>query len=209
MICKVCGMEGSDSEYCEDCGYPLDEERHYCPSCGIEMKQNNEWCTSCGTILTGGEKVKYAGFWIRFVAILIDGIVVFIPLVLLLVVLMSLSSMNGPDEDGIIGVIWYFGSILAILLYFVLMQSSRWQATVGKRSVGIQVTTTKGGRVSFLRSLGRYLASILSGFFYIGYILAGITPRKQALHDFMAGTVVIHGSPEKKISESKNFMTIE
>jgi uncharacterized RDD family membrane protein YckC len=122
--------------------------------------------------------VGYAGFWNRAVALLID-------LVLL----------------AIIGAIinWIFqewvASIVTALLgwgYFAGMESSERQATIGKGAMGIYVTDIDGNRISFLRATGRYFAKYLSGFILlIGYIMAAFTARKQALHDILAGTLVL------------------
>jgi Tfp pilus assembly major pilin PilA len=80
------------------------------------------------------------------------------------------------------------------------MQSSSRQATLGKMALGIKVTSAEGERISFLRATGRYFATILSGLILmIGYLLAAFTQRKQALHDMIAGTLVVRAdaSPEE------------
>ena len=77
-------------------------------------------------------------------------------------------------------------------LYFALMESSTNQATVGKMALGIKVTDLEGNRISFGRALGRTFAKILSGLIiFIGYIIAAFTEKKQALHDMIAGTLVV------------------
>ena len=77
-------------------------------------------------------------------------------------------------------------------LYFALFESSARQATPGKMMLGIFVTDLSGARISFLRALGRTLAKILSKLFcYLGYILAGVSSRSQALHDLLVGTLVL------------------
>ncbi len=139
---------------------------------------------------------NYSGFWLRFAALLIDGII-FVVFNAILLAVFSASLINANDpESAVTGVIMYYGAIQVIMiLYFTLMESSTWQATLGKRAVGIIVTDLNGQRISFLRALGRYFGKILSGvILFIGYIMAGFTDRKQALHDLIASTLVIKSS---------------
>jgi uncharacterized RDD family membrane protein YckC len=76
-------------------------------------------------------------------------------------------------------------------LYFTLMESSPLQATLGKAAIGILVTDAEGGRISALRANGRYWAKIISAIpLGFGYLMAGFTLRRQALHDLIAGTLV-------------------
>ena len=77
-------------------------------------------------------------------------------------------------------------------LYFALMESSDWQATLGKRALGIKVTDDAGERIDFGRATWRYASAAVSYLIlYIGFMLAGWTARKQALHDLIAGTCVV------------------
>ena len=83
--------------------------------------------------------------------------------------------------------------IVATWLYFALMESSARQATIGKIALGLYVTDLQGRRLSFGRATGRFFAKIITGLvpFFIGYIMAGFTARKQALHDMIAGCLVL------------------
>jgi len=82
--------------------------------------------------------------------------------------------------------------IIVVWLYAALMESSARQATVGKMMIGVVVTDTDGNRLSFGRASARYFAKFVSGItLMIGFIMAAFTKRKQALHDIMAGTLVI------------------
>jgi uncharacterized RDD family membrane protein YckC len=78
-------------------------------------------------------------------------------------------------------------------LYFALMESSARQATIGKIALGLFVTDLQGRRLSFGRATGRFFAKIITGLvpLFIGYIMAGFTARKQALHDMIAGCLVL------------------
>jgi uncharacterized RDD family membrane protein YckC len=72
------------------------------------------------------------------------------------------------------------------------MESSPFQATIGKVAVGIYVADLQGQRISFGRATGRFFGKILSGaILLIGYLMAGFTEKKQALHDTMAGCLVL------------------
>ena len=83
--------------------------------------------------------------------------------------------------------------------YFVGFESSSWQATPGKRALGLIVTDTEGRRISPARAVGRYFGKILSGLILlIGYIMIAFTERKQGLHDFLAGTLVVKGRTRRK-----------
>ena len=157
-----------------------------CTSCGQENADQARFCQSCGApIPIGGgvstrhtltQRTAYAGFWVRAGAFVIDWIF----LAIVLTVLAMVASV------GII-----FG--LAIpWLYEALMLSGEKQATLGKMALGIEVTDTAGGRLTFGRATGRHFAKYLSGLMFgIGFVIAAFTDKKQALHDFMAGTIAV------------------
>lgn len=150
--------------------------------------------------------VRYAGFWRRFVAYMIDQIImsivafmVFLPALALLGIGIGAGMM---DEDAsamgfIIAVIAaYLTAILVIVilewLYYALMESSNKQATLGKLALGIIVTDLEGRRITFGRASGRYFGKILSGLiFSIGFLMAAFTEKKQALHDMIASCLVV------------------
>ena len=87
------------------------------------------------------------------------------------------------------------GSVFEVIagwLYFALMESSSSQATIGKMALSLRVTDLSGERVTFGRASGRHFAkwiSILT--FFVGFMMAGWTAKKQALHDMIAGTLVV------------------
>ena len=74
------------------------------------------------------------------------------------------------------------------------MESSEWQATVGKKALGLVVTDMEGRRVGFWRATGRHFAKIVTNMVpaFIGFIMAGFTEKKQALHDMIAGCLILH-----------------
>jgi len=78
-------------------------------------------------------------------------------------------------------------------LYYALMESSAKQATLGKMAISIKVTDMAGNRISFGRATGRYFGKYVSALImYIGFLMAGFTQQKQALHDIMAGCLVVN-----------------
>lgn len=154
----------------------------------------------------------YAGFWIRFAASLLDGIILAIPMCIIVfgVFFVSIGSTFGMEalsnpntmentltaqQTGVVLVtmlLLFLISIVIPIFYYAGMHSSKWQATIGKKLLRLKVTDMEGNRISFWRALGRYLAmAFLSGIFYVGYIIAAFTDKKQSLHDLIASTVVI------------------
>jgi uncharacterized RDD family membrane protein YckC len=128
--------------------------------------------------------MEYAGFWRRVAAALIDGILVGV--VSWIVTLIFSGISDGAEVTAQILV------LIAAYGYYAGMESSSYQATVGKIALGIQVTDLNGNRISFGRALGRNLAEILSALILgIGYIMVAFTPKKQGLHDMIAGTLVV------------------
>ena len=88
-------------------------------------------------------------------------------------------------------VIWVL-FLLIDWIYEATLESSSKQATVGKMVLGLKVTDEHGNRISFARASARFFSKILSRMtLFIGYIMAGFTARKQALHDIIAGTLVV------------------
>lgn len=83
-------------------------------------------------------------------------------------------------------------NIVVVWLYFALMESSENQATIGKAAVSIKVTDMYGDRIGFGKATGRYFGKILSTLIlFIGFIMIGFNDKRQALHDQMAGTLVV------------------
>ena len=157
-----------------------------------------------GAVAVPASGTVYAGFWLRFVAIIIDfilvGIALGIPCGILFAGLgMSMGAGMARQNPGLtigpaLGTVFMIEmfAVLVQWLYFAMMESSSWQGTVGKKALGLLVTDMDGRRISFGRATGRYFAKIISGMILmIGYIMAGFTEKKQALHDMMAGCLVI------------------
>ncbi len=152
----------------------------FCPTCGRPADQAALYCQSCGAGIRPEPVTEnignYAGFWKRVGAWAIDAVV-------LSIVLSFLLSASGRIFPGLF-IPW---------LYEAWLHSSEWQATLGKRALNIVVTGVNGGRISFARATGRHFAKWISaGTFLVGFIMAAFTARKQALHDLIAGTIVVN-----------------
>src|SRR4051794_28380390 len=134
---------------------------------------------------------RFAGFWWRFLAYLIDQFLFMIGEGLVWSVVGTVLAGAGWHGDGVA----LFSGILGFVLhwlYYALFESSEWRATPGKKLCGLIVTSGSGERISFGRATGRYFARILSGLILmIGYMMAGWTQRKQALHDIICDTLVL------------------
>jgi len=135
----------------------------------------------------------YGGFWIRFAAYFVDSFLIGIGIFAITIPVTIALAVSGTSELGAL-FLW----IIVIALtqaYHAYFVSSKRMATPGKRLCGLYVTDTSGHRLSFGRALRRNFAALLSyATLYIGFIMAGFTGRKQALHDMLAGTIV-HRQP--------------
>ena len=186
-----------------------------CNHCGAAVPSTAETCAGCGTALLGPTAAPplpelltpssnsraapsqldwaaaaaaaepayevghwgFGGFWIRLAAHLVDY---FISVVVVVAATLSFHLIG------------FLIALLLALLYHPLMESSPFQATVGKRLCGLAVVDTSGKRVSILRATVRHLAKFLSGvIFGIGFLMIAFTERRRGLHDIIAGTLVV------------------
>jgi uncharacterized RDD family membrane protein YckC len=138
---------------------------------------------------SGGGGGVYGGFWARFAAMMVDSAIIMVVGVALVVVLLMAIGEVGALIGNLVFCLLQF-------LYWPVMESSARQATFGKRLMGLQVTDLQGNRTSFVKSLLRNLAKILSWLILmIGFLLAAFTARKQGLHDMLAGCLVVRTGP--------------
>ena len=156
----------------------------FCPKCGQQNDDRALYCQSCGTTLLVKPAAAplpaevYAGFWKRFAALIIDALIV-------------------SAATGILTAITFGAGAIAVFfgpwIYESWMLSSEWQATVGKRVLGMVVTGLDGSRISFARATGRHFAKYISTLIlFVGFIMAAFTAKKQALHDMIAETLVVN-----------------
>jgi uncharacterized RDD family membrane protein YckC len=203
--------------FCSKCGAGLLADATFCQSCGTPVPR----AVAASIPVTGisphagvgaiayASNVTYAGFWLRLVAYLVDNLLVgfvtmalFIPFFVLMggvAILGSFPRHGGhPDPAQIaafLTMIFTFAGVAVILqwLYYAYLESGEKQATWGKQMLGLYVTDLAGNRISFGRASGRFFAKLITGLipFWIGYIMAGFTERRQALHDMIASCLVL------------------
>lgn len=141
----------------------------------------------------------YAGFWLRFVAYIIDYIITYVASMAVGFVLgFAIGGMIGQaggNQQAAQAAAAIIGGISGMVigwLYYALMESSSRQGTLGKMALGLKVTDIDGRRLTFARATGRFFGKIVSGIILcVGFMMAGFTERKQGLHDIMAGTLVL------------------
>lgn len=156
--------------------------------------------------------MRYAGFGRRLLALLID-LVILTPVIV--IVLRNMAPLS-PQQDlqaireyfagrltdserqdlqlRSMMMAAYFSTLIFLVCgtYCVLTESSPLQGTLGKRVLGLRVTDLNGRRIRPGRAAGRYLAHILSSMLWmVGFIMAAFTSQRQALHDILAGTLVV------------------
>lgn len=136
---------------------------------------------------------EYAGFWLRWVAAVLDGILLSMVDIGTHMALFAVpgASLGWPPFYGMFrggNMLW----LIIAWLYFAFMESSQYQATLGKMALGLIVTDLQGQPISFGRASGRFWGKYISYLtLLIGFMMAGWTQQKQALHDMMAGCLVI------------------
>ncbi|MEO6883531.1 MAG: RDD family protein [Bacteroidia bacterium] len=155
----------------------------------------------------------YAGFWLRFVAFILDALIlgaakwiILAPLLALFGISTIAAGLEHPSASpesmlsfskllALITVAAIYSAIILCVLYwlyYALMESSSKQATVGKMALGLKVTGLNGERISFGKASGRFFAKYISGLIlFIGYMMAGFTEKKQALHDIVSDCLVV------------------
>lgn len=187
----------------------------FCTNCGAATSPSDSFCPKCGTPLprtsvfappppvqpgyVAAPVSPYAGFWRRFLAIILDQILVRIavaPFGFFFVGPEALRPVWGdaPRMGALLVGSFAVGALFIIVnwLYEALMTSSTKQATIGKMALGIKVTDTQGQPISFGRASARHFSKYISSFIlFIGFIMAAFTERKQALHDLIAETLVV------------------
>lgn len=149
--------------------------------------------------------VVFGSFWERFAAAIIDGVILYavgyvLGLILGKPTTEEIMEISQSEGFGATMTATYFSasSIATFVLqwlYYSYMESGPWQATLGKRALGLKVTSMNGERISFLNATGRYFAKIISGIILlIGYLMMLWDDKKQCLHDRLAGTLVVKGN---------------
>lgn len=179
-----------------------------CPGCGATVEAGAQFCSSCGTRLIAAAAAPaspdaaaasgpgiYAGFWRRVAAYLIDYGMLLVAVFVTGIALGFAGVWSAPIE-----VAFQAFLVIAYWLYVTGMESSAHQATLGKLALRIKVTDYQGQRIGFGRANGRFFGMILSSLtFGVGYLMAGFTRRRQALHDMVARTLVVRKTASSEV----------
>ncbi len=205
--------------YCSRCGATVADGAVFCSACGQSTGAASATQTQVGVLppppaqpqTAVGIPVLYAGFWLRVVADIIDNLILYIPagflFFLLFAGMMPMLVRMGNEGNPMTVIVTFLPRILMLALigivgrwlYWSLMEASSWQATLGKKALGLYVTDMEGRRATFGRTSGRYWAGrgiaivpYLGWLYYlISCIMAGLTEKKQALHDTIANCLVL------------------
>jgi uncharacterized RDD family membrane protein YckC len=214
MYCSKCGAKlANDTVFCSACGQPTGL---VAPIAAPGLAAHPVLLNEVGSSVTRYTPTAallvvpspYAGFWLRLLAYLID--LILLGIILCIVAMLAVAAVgigyfrsiirgvqegNGEFPFELVSVI-----LLAVLLmivanwiYHAWMESSQYQGTLGKMALGLIVTDTNDRPITFARASGRFFARIISNLipFEIGYIMAGFTEKKQALHDMIASCLVL------------------
>ena len=228
MLCPQCGKDvGDNMTLCPSCTTLAEERREDIanvsarlsiqapPEDNITEPQSDDAQPIITPYLTEPSSLdRDAGFWLRVFASLVDSCLFKVSMwtfgLLIAAALEGVASYAEQSPEQAASIAASVGIIIAILvflmfaLYFVvlaLFESSRLQATPGKLLVGLKVQNIDGTSITFFQALGRNLGKFLSAATIgLGYVMAGFTERKQALHDLLASTYVVkdHRVPETR-----------
>jgi len=182
-----------DGSLCAECGrvFPADEMVPYrdlfvCAECKpIFFQRLKE-----GAPLPG--MMAYGGFWIRFAAKFLDGIILGVASGAIGALNGALFLTNASDEMMFVTMVLNSFIGIALGVAYVTLFVGKFGATPGKMACGLKIVLPDGGRVTYLRAFGRFFAEYLSMFtLYIGYIIAAFDDERRTLHDRVCDTRVI------------------
>jgi uncharacterized RDD family membrane protein YckC len=182
-----------------------------CAECGLVfsiedmIRHGNAYvCANCKPIfmqkLAEGAEIRttalrYAGFWVRFAAIFLDGVILLVLNIVLLGLMLGLSTSQSVGIESQSSVVLDLLSIIIQLgtgLCYEAVLIGKFGATLGKMACKIKVVTPEGGAVSYARAFARYFAKFLNAFTLgIGYVIAAFDAEKRTLHDRICNTRVI------------------
>ena len=212
--------------FCSKCGTNVAPNAAFCPSCGTPIQSSGAQhalpvtqppgpYSSVSSVPGGAVSPHwlptptrtYAGFWLRFVALIIDSLLISVVTSALIIPIMAMTGLGAalrgirPDHQPDPALFAALFAALPLLigaavlvrwLYYAYCESSEWQATIGKKVLNLVVTDLHGNRISFGRASGRFFGKYISGLTLgIGFLLAGFTEQRQALHDMLAGCLVL------------------
>jgi uncharacterized RDD family membrane protein YckC len=186
VTCGRCGWQGDEARYCARCGAdltvaPAAPGTTYSPPPPLRPPAPSSARVSAAT--------RPAGFWIRVVAVLIDGVVLIVVQGILFGAGWILWGSGLSAGVAVKGATQLFSSLIGAA--YTIVFHWMWGQTLGKMALQIRVVSMGGGPLSFGQAVGRYFATFLSALILgIGFIMAGVRSDKRALHDLLAGTRV-------------------
>jgi uncharacterized RDD family membrane protein YckC len=187
---------------CSQCGTPTPadeliylEGRPVCANCKPLVLQKIKE----GVAITGQH--VYGGFWIRVAAKFLDGILMWIMMILVTLLLGLVGGLFGiakPAAGGapnpaamILGFVYMLVAITLAVGYIVFFVG-KFGATPGKMACGLKIIRPDGSPMTYGRAFGRWAAEIVSGLtFYIGFLMVAFDDEKRGLHDRIADTRVV------------------
>jgi len=185
--------------FCSNCGAKLEEGTVFCPKCGTKVEElgshvpidtpaSSNDSRTVAYAVGDGVVSQYASFWQRAGAYIIDMVIVNIIAFGSGILLVVLGGAGIVSDEG-------FANLTGFIigwLYFAILQSSQWQATFGKRALGLKVVDKNYNRIGFGRATVRFFSKILSILIlFMGFIMVLFTKKRQGLHDMIAGTYVL------------------
>ena len=188
VTCQRCGWQGENAQYCSRCGASLGTSS--VAARGSFVPPSVPSPAPAASSVQVAVSSRPAGFWIRFVAVMIDGVVLLVAQGILFSAGWVVSGGNTGGGMAVKGVANLFGTLLGAA--YGIIFHWLWGQTLGKMALQIKVVSMDGGPLTFGQATGRYFATFLSAIILcIGFIMAGIRSDKRALHDLLAGTRVV------------------
>jgi uncharacterized RDD family membrane protein YckC len=179
----------------------------YCPECGRPIPVG-QVCGYCHPATSSAVPARrFGGFWMRFLAVIIDAIILWVISAIIRIPLgmagigLGLSLGRNPDPGQVMAALPAILSIaglsfmiqLAVSLAYDVYFLTTKGATPGKMAVGLKVIREDGGPISVGLAIGRYFAKILSSVILcIGFLIAAFDREKRSLHDHICGTRVVY-----------------
>ncbi len=182
--------------YCNRCGFCSANDAGFCQKCGAAFGPTSS--VPAISPPAPGALPHYAGFWIRVVAAILDFLLLVAVAFVLRMAVGSAFTVLTMDSRLPLHEVFVLRRIIRIAISVVVawayragMESSQFQATLGKLGMRLKVTDLAGRRISLGRATGRYFAKYLSlAALGLGYVMVGFDAEKQGLHDRIAGTLV-------------------
>ena len=202
-------MEAAVKQVCASCGNPLLPDGDFCLFCGDVLSNARQPESNLPQRPHSAERpteakapLEYAGFWLRVWAGAIDVALEAVVALLVTAIVDIVMRLTTPKfglspitARYVTGIAFIFVLTVGAWLYCAFSESSHYRATLGKRIVGLQVLTSTGGQLSFGQATVRHFMKFLSLFTAaVGFMMAGWTRRRQALHDMPSDCVVVRVS---------------